>query len=117
MSAKLPKKSGSNISMKEAKELTDSFHKKFKSKNKSMYYSRDVFEKLLSLPGCVGIRIYPGMDNDSFAPILVGVNEAGDNIYMTDGSTIKISAESLNLSAMAERGSPCPPYCASNDFF
>lgn len=120
MAGKIPSKSGSKISMKQAKELAESFQKKFKLKNKSTYYSRDVFERLLSLPGCVGIRIYPGIENDTFAPILVGVNSDGDNLYSSDPATstkLVITAEELGLTAMEERGSACPPYCASNDFF
>lgn len=111
---KLPSKSGERISKKLAKDLFDNFKKKFKTKNNSTYYTLDVFQRLMSVPGCVGVRIYPGEEDGFFKPILIPVDENGDNIYDTNTGTIA-SEENAATSTIEERGGTCPPYCPPND--
>lgn len=60
-------------------------------------FPRAVFEALLALPGCTGIRIYNGQAEDGAKQsILVGVD--GDGNDMTS-------------SVLFDWGTPCPPYC------
>jgi hypothetical protein len=113
--AKLPSRAGGPISKKEARELLDTFRQKVKVKNKATYYTLDVFQRLMNMPGCVGIRIYPGIQNDTFTPILIAVDENGDNIYHDRTKMAALAEDDASASGIEERGGTCPPYCASND--
>lgn len=113
--AKIPSKAGSPISKKHAKELTEHFKTRLKTKNKATYYSWDVFERLKSLPGCVGIRIYPGLEHDVFTPVLIAVDADGNNIYYDSSKVSLLADDNVLLSSIEERGGVCPPYCPEND--
>jgi hypothetical protein len=64
---------------------------------KGGYFGRNIFEKMLSQAGCVGIRYYYGQDDNGASNIvLVGVDAGGND--MTSG-------------IMADISWPCPPYC------
>jgi hypothetical protein len=69
---------------------------------KGGFFSRSIFDTILSQPGCAGVRYYYAKKDDGTATIvLVGVDAAGND--MTQGV---LGNESL----------PCPPYCgAPND--
>jgi hypothetical protein len=69
---------------------------------KGGYFSRSIFDTILSQAGCAGVRYYYAKKDDGTATIvLVGVDAAGNDI--TQGV---LGNESL----------PCPPYCgAPND--
>jgi hypothetical protein len=111
----IPKQAGASISKKHAKTLVENFTTKFSLKNKSIYYSWDVFERLKKLPGCVGIRVYAGLENDVFTPVLIAVDEKGDNIYYDNTKMSALSEDDDAGSGIEERGGACPPYCPSND--
>lgn len=60
-------------------------------------FPRAVFEALLALPGCAGIRIYNGEGADGTPHrILVGVDGEGND---------------MTSATLYEWGLPCPPYC------
>lgn len=64
---------------------------------KGAYFGRNIFDKILSQGGCVGIRYYYGQDdNGNSNMVLVGVDSRGNDL--TGG-------------ILAEIGLPCPPYC------
>jgi hypothetical protein len=64
---------------------------------KGGFFGRNIFEKILAQPGCVGIRYYYGQEDSGWPNlVLVGVNAAGND--MTDGT-------------IGELSMPCPPYC------
>ena len=65
-------------------------------------FDRDVFDSVLAQSGCVGIRVYYGMDGNSRVhAIIVGVNSSDEDIIFpnTDNSLI------------IEQGVRCPVDC------
>ncbi|HLP15342.1 MAG TPA: hypothetical protein VK470_03725 [Bacteroidota bacterium] len=66
--------------------------------NKAVYFERNIYDKILAQPGCVGIRQYfATTDGKNVTLVLVGVDANGsDLIHGTIG----------------ELAQPCPPLCA-----
>ncbi len=66
---------------------------------KSGLFARNIFEKILAQPGCVGIRYYyAALDDGSPTMVLVGVDTNGNDIEQ---------------GIIAETIFPCPPICGS----
>lgn len=66
-------------------------------------FHRDAIDTLLGTPGCEGIRIYPGMDEDDRVHlILVAVNEDNEDILPSSTNEVPVIVE------VAQR---CPPTC------
>lgn len=92
---------GSIITLSEGSEMTAEFRKAYPNASKAVYYTADVYEELLAQSGCVGIRIYFGIDeNDKLNTVLVGVDREGNDLY---------------LKKIYERALVCPPYCSSKN--
>ncbi len=64
---------------------------------KGMYFSSDLYERILSQDGCVGIRFYYGEEAEMPTLVLVGVDSKGNDLVR--GIT-------------GDGGWPCPPFCA-----
>ncbi len=91
------------ISLNEAAELTQRFRDNLPVIDDTIaeYFGKSALEDLLSQYGCIGIRIYYGIDSDMKKHlVMVGVNEDGNDLY--DG-------------ALMERGTICPPYCSTEN--
>jgi hypothetical protein len=72
-------------------------------------FNRTAIDQLLALPGCVGIRIYSGLDDESkLHSILVGVNEKGEDLIIPSTTTSLIEEGDGEV---VEDGLRCPPYC------
>ena len=67
---------------------------------KANYFERNIFDKILAQPGCVGIRMYYAK-TDAQVPTLVIVGVNGNGADMTDGT-------------IGELAYPCPPICDGN---
>jgi hypothetical protein len=66
---------------------------------KGAYFGRNIFDKILSQSGCIGIRYYYAATDSGVATIvLVGVDSHGNDLV--NGT-------------LAEMSYPCPPYCPS----
>lgn len=62
-------------------------------------FAKSAFDKILSQPGCIGIRYYYAKkDNGTPTLVLVGVDAGGND---------------LTVGPMAEDPFPCPPFCGS----
>ncbi len=69
-------------------------------------FNRQDIDSLLAQPGCAGLRIYGGMDEDKrFHAILVAVNEENEDMLDT---TSLIEGED---DVLIEVGQRCPPAC------
>lgn len=102
-------KAGATISRSEARKMTSAFQSKFPDLTRAYYFSADQIKKVLSTPGCVGIRTYHGLDNNgSMVHILVPVSSNGNPM-------LPKSLEGTDDSSIVERGQPCPPYCPDED--
>jgi hypothetical protein len=65
---------------------------------KAHFFGRDIMQQILEQEGCVGIRMYYALDDNSQQQlILVGVNAEGQD--MEEGT-------------VADRSRVCPPDCA-----
>jgi hypothetical protein len=68
--------------------------------NKGVYFDRNIYDKILSQPECVGIRQYFAQrDNNAVTLVLVGVDAKGND--MINGT-------------IGEMAQICPPLCASD---
>jgi hypothetical protein len=73
---------GSIITLTDASKMTADFRAKFPNETRSYYYSDTVYKDILSQKGCVGIRIYNGLDASGVMhAILVGVDANGNDLY------------------------------------
>jgi hypothetical protein len=64
---------------------------------KGAYFGRNIFDKILSQPGCVGLRYYYAKKDDGTATIvLVGVDGTGNDLVQ---------------GILGEETYPCPPFC------
>lgn len=74
---------------------------------KAHFFGSDHVSNLLAQPGCVGMRIYHGMDETGKRQaLLVGVREDGTNIWPRNSSD-----ENDPGGIILDRHAPCPPYC------
>jgi hypothetical protein len=66
---------------------------------KGGHFARNIFEKILAQPGCVGIRYYyAALDDGSPTMVLVGVDGNGND---------------MEQGVIGETVYPCPPLCSS----
>ena len=108
------------ISLDKAKKLTGFFKKErgrlvnpgvpFKDVIPySETFDRSAIDRLLNLEGCVGIRIYNGLDEEfKLHSIIVGVNDKGEDLVIP-GTTEGADTEEGGL--VVEDGVRCPPTC------
>ena len=73
-------------------------------------FDRGAIDDLLKLEGCVGIRIYTGLDEEfKLRLILVGVDKEGKDLIIPS-TTEGLSIEEGGL--VVEDGVRCPPHCS-----
>lgn len=74
---------------------------------KSVTFNKTAVEALLQTPGCQALRIYYGINSSNqLIPILVGVNEEGENILEMPQSNEMDNSSPQMANAMA---APAPP--------
>lgn len=110
------------ISLEQAKQMTALFRQQKENILAPAYqgkdtlvvcetFNRDIFDAILGENGCVGMRIYYGMDPSyKVKAILVGVDAQNNDILPSQSSVAGPAADG-NL---GEYGQPCPPWCAPN---
>lgn len=113
------------ISLEKAKKLKNNFKEK---KNQlidpkipstdvipdSETFDRVAIDRLLALPGCVGIRIYTGLDEEyKIRLILVGVNDQGEDLIIPGTNTESLTTSTIlpTSGEVVEEGLRCPPVC------
>ena len=114
-----------SIAVDKATELTSRYEKnrnkilkeEFKGKDilpLSETFDRASFDQLLSQEGCVGVRIYFGMDEkQEVSLVLRGVDKDGQDIYPANNTTRALKKSTLieePVLALAF-GTRCPPDC------
>ncbi|MGZ8378585.1 MAG: hypothetical protein ACXWZS_07930 [Gemmatirosa sp.] len=86
------------ISKADAAEKTKTYKetKARKDRFPTLAFHGDAYKRILDQPGCVGIRTYPGEDEDgALTVILVGVDEQGND--MVDGALMQHPFECPDL--------------------
>ncbi len=77
-------------------------------------FDRAAFDALLAQPGCTGVRIYLGMDDENQVKlIVVGVNEKGCDILPDAQRT---TAFSTQTGIIIEDGARCPEHCPEESY-
>lgn len=106
-----------SISLQEAIDMTSLYRSKRETILGSEYQGKNVLtlsetfdkpdiEEVLQRTGCVGLRIYYGMDeNTKIHAIIVGVNASNEDILPSSTS------ESTDEVYLLERGIRCPDLC------
>ncbi|MFL5748149.1 MAG: hypothetical protein ACJ751_25980 [Niastella sp.] len=101
---------GSLISLETAKEMIEAWQNQEPEAVKSFLYGRKVFEQLLQVPGCVAIRVFNGLDDNSQqALVFVPVGEKNQNILNYSITTPEGIV--VREAPIADGGLPCPTYC------
>jgi hypothetical protein len=76
-------------------------------------FDRSAIDLLLKLEGCVGIRIYQGLDEEfKLHSIIVGVNEKGEDLIIPDSTEGGEPAEGGGF--VVEDAVRCPPNCPTD---
>lgn len=101
---------GTLISLEKAKEMIEAWQNQEPEAVKSFLYGRKIFEQLLQVPGCMGIRVFNGInDNGQQALVFVPVGERNQNILnytvTTPEGIVVVEAP------VADNGFPCPADC------
>lgn len=65
---------------------------------KGRFFGRDILEELLAQEGCMGIRIYYGLDDDAIPQLVLVGADANEN-------------DMLDL--VVDTSTPCPDQCGS----
>jgi hypothetical protein len=83
---------------------------------KAHFFGREIIEKILRQPDCVGIRIYYALDDKNQKQlILVGADEKGNNMWPSNkpkGKMKLLSGGGGNVAG--DNSMPCPPFCPPN---
>ncbi|MEK6510017.1 hypothetical protein [Myroides sp. C4067] len=92
------KNSADQISLEKAVELTHSYQENNADLPKSYFIGTNKLNELLSQNGCIGVRIYPGLDKatNKVNLVLVGVDQ---------------EAEDLTNGVIVDHLVICPPLC------
>jgi hypothetical protein len=69
---------------------------------KGHFIGKDIINDILEQVGCMGIRIYYGLDNGTKKLLLVGT-DAAENDMLGEGHLV------------ANHTTPCPPGCSKNN--
>ncbi len=100
---------GKTITIEEATKLTRIYRNSLQFSNnhgiKAHYFSKGLIDDLLKPEGCIGVRIYHGLEydeNGNAVPRLVLTGVDKDNNDMTSEKLL-------------DRGDPCPPYCTGGN--
>lgn len=97
----ISKDSAEIITLAEAEAYTHSFQEAYPEEIKAYFAGSNKLKQVLEQEGCIGIRIYAGLDKTTNRKnlVLVGVDAIGQD--MVNGTLL----EQLN---------PCPPRCDNN---
>jgi hypothetical protein len=89
-----------SVTLSNAATWTAAFRSANPNAIKGHFFGKNKINDILNQSGCVGIRIYNGIDNGTPVLILVGVTSNEND--MTSGTII-------------ERAVLCPPYCGTGN--
>ncbi|HWJ26797.1 MAG TPA: hypothetical protein VNS32_09655 [Flavisolibacter sp.] len=113
------------ITLEKARKMIAHFHEKkehllhenFKGVqvlNHCETFDRAAFDRLLAVPGCIGVRIHYGLDEDhKMHAIIVGVDENDNDMLPNLAEDGVMQADSGDGPVIVEDGKTCPPYCTS----
>jgi hypothetical protein len=81
-------------------ELTRNFRNQNPGRTKAFFIGKDHLNNILAQDGCMGIRVYYGIDSSNEpAMVFVGADAAENDI----------------IGYVADKAKPCPTYCGLNN--
>ncbi len=100
------------ISLQDAIALTTRWRQNMPSGAiKAARFDRIAFDTLLAQPGCAGVRIYLGMNDDhGWTYVMVGTDGNGKDIVSAAGRS-GVANDGGDGGYIAEEPEPCPPNC------
>ena len=85
-----------------ARRMRERFLRRYRGKAAPIQpgvYGRGIFDRILAQKGCVGIRLYPGVDEDGrLTTLIVGVDGEGNDML---------------AGIIGDMPWRCPPYCSA----
>jgi hypothetical protein len=112
------------ISLQQAQEMTERYRQNRVSILQPPYqqgnvlaisesFDRAAFDSVLAQPGCVGLRIYYGMDPSlQVHAIIVGYNENNEDMLPVQTGFTAASSTDEGETNIIEEGNRCPDFCA-----
>ena len=117
MANEFKRSAGSEVPKSDAVAWIEKYDKEIRKDKlkdpKSIFFGRDIIERILAQTDCTGISFFFGLKHDSFASketvhlVLVGTKEDGKLIWPETSS----GKDGNGGGAVADSGLSCPPYC------
>jgi hypothetical protein len=90
---------GSPIDLNTAADLTANYRNANPNGLKARFFGKDILNQILAQDGCMGIRIYFGLDAANEAQLVIVGADANEN-------------DQIN-GIVGDRSFPCPSFCSS----
>ena len=110
----LPPREPQRITLDEAVSLTQRYRKAAPASEHAGFFWGDGLKAILEQPGCVGIRIYHGLNAEGcYSPVIVGVDEKGNDItaIAKPRRAAGAAAAGAGDAVLLDNHYPCPPFC------
>lgn len=91
-------KEGGKISLEQGASLTKKYRNANPDARKGNFYGKDILKQLLEQNGCMGIRMYYGIDDDGNQELVLVAADADENDI---------------LDLVVDLSKPCPNRCGS----
>ncbi len=93
---------GSPISLQDGADWTANFRRQFPSWGcKAHFFGKEILNDILDQEGCVGIRMY------------YGINNLEENVLILVGA--KANEDDMVNGIIADKSVKCPPFCGTNN--
>lgn len=95
-----------SITLSNASALTKNFRDSLSDPSAIIgeYFGGDAIRSILNQTGCVGIRIYYGLDSSNVPSLVISGVDANGNDILTPGNVM-----------LADTGRRCPPNCSTSN--
>lgn len=103
---------GGPINLATAKKWAANYRATLKNPDDTVahYFGFEIIQKILREPGCVGLRIYYGIDDKGAKQLMiVGADAKGNNLLP---SSVELKDGDDNT--IADNSMPCPVFCPNN---
>lgn len=91
---------GGQITLEDGADMTSRYRDQNPGETKGHFFGKDILHEILKQDGCMGIRMYYGVDKDGNKElVIVGADEAEDDM----------------LELVADLSRPCPNRCGSSN--
>lgn len=101
---------GDPIDLDLARSWANNFREQNTTGTIAHFFGTEILNQLLAEEGCVGLRIYYGIDDEGNRQLLiVGVDEKGNDLLPATGVDGRVNDDG---NIVADFSYPCPTYCS-----